>query len=145
METKELIQALRADAEWAHANEWETPITLGDHLDAAADALAAYEDTGLTPEEINETISRFERFLVEMTGGRMSKYNYTLDAMISVANDYQQSACDECGDRQELAALKEAAERIVLMWDNCYIEPYSADVKDYIERMRKAIKEADHE
>ena len=41
METKELIPALRADAEWAHANEWETPITLGDHLDAAADALAA--------------------------------------------------------------------------------------------------------
>ena len=52
METKELIQALRTDAEWAHANEWETPITLGDHLDAAADALAAYEDTGLTPEKI---------------------------------------------------------------------------------------------
>ena len=41
MESKELIQALRADAEWAHANEWETPITLSDHLDAAADALAA--------------------------------------------------------------------------------------------------------
>ena len=41
MENKELIQALRSDADWAHANEWETPITLGDHLDAAADALAA--------------------------------------------------------------------------------------------------------
>ena len=41
METKELIPALRLDAEWAYANEWETPITLGDHLDAAADALAA--------------------------------------------------------------------------------------------------------
>ena len=41
MEIKELIPALRADAEWAHANEWETPIALGDHLDAAADALAA--------------------------------------------------------------------------------------------------------
>ena len=40
METKELIPALRLDAEWAHANEWETPIMLGDHLDAAADALA---------------------------------------------------------------------------------------------------------
>ena len=37
----ELIQALKEDAEWAHANEWETPITLGDHLDAAADALEA--------------------------------------------------------------------------------------------------------
>ena len=40
MEIKELIQELRSDAEWAHANEWETPITLGDNLDAAADALA---------------------------------------------------------------------------------------------------------
>ena len=35
----ELIKALKEDAEWAHANEWETPITLGDHLDAAAAAL----------------------------------------------------------------------------------------------------------
>ena len=37
----ELIKALKEDAEWAHANEWETPITLGDHLDAACDALEA--------------------------------------------------------------------------------------------------------
>ena len=50
MESKELIPALRLDAEWAHANEWETPITLGDHLDAAADALAAYEDLGTVEE-----------------------------------------------------------------------------------------------
>ena len=50
METKELIPALRLDAEWAHANEWETPIMLGDHLDAAADALAAYEDLGTVEE-----------------------------------------------------------------------------------------------
>ena len=50
MKTKELIQALRLDAEWAHANEWETPIMLGDHLDAAADALAAYEDLGTVEE-----------------------------------------------------------------------------------------------
>ena len=40
----ELIKALREDAEWAHANEWETPITLGDHLDAAADALEAADN-----------------------------------------------------------------------------------------------------
>ena len=43
MENAELINALKEDAEWAHANEWETPITLGDHLDAAADALEAAE------------------------------------------------------------------------------------------------------
>ena len=41
MQNEELIKALREDAEWAHANEWETPITLGDHLDAAADRLEA--------------------------------------------------------------------------------------------------------
>ena len=41
MENAELVKALKEDAEWAHANEWETPITLGDHLDAAADALEA--------------------------------------------------------------------------------------------------------
>ena len=39
MENAELIKALKEDAEWAHANEWETPLTLGNHLDAAADAL----------------------------------------------------------------------------------------------------------
>ena len=41
MENAELIKALKEDAEWAHGNEWETPITLGDHLDAAAAALEA--------------------------------------------------------------------------------------------------------
>ena len=41
MQNEELIQSLRSDAEWAHGNEWETPITLGDHLDAAIDALEA--------------------------------------------------------------------------------------------------------
>ena len=41
MQNEELIAALRSDAEWADANEWETPITLGDHLDAAADRLEA--------------------------------------------------------------------------------------------------------
>ena len=40
MSNQELIQALREHAEWARANEWETPITLGDDLVAAADRLA---------------------------------------------------------------------------------------------------------
>ena len=34
-----LIVALREDAEWAQANEWETPITLSEHLDEAADLI----------------------------------------------------------------------------------------------------------
>jgi len=53
----ELIKALREDAEWAHANEWETPITLGDHLDAAADRLEAADKR----EEAQRWISVKER------------------------------------------------------------------------------------
>ena len=35
----ELIKSLREEAEWAEANEWETPIMLSDHLTQAADAI----------------------------------------------------------------------------------------------------------
>lgn len=40
MSDQELIQALREHAEWQRGNEWETPITLGDDLVAAADRIA---------------------------------------------------------------------------------------------------------
>ena len=36
-----LVNALREHAEWARANEWETPITLGDDLAEAADRIEA--------------------------------------------------------------------------------------------------------
>ena len=39
MNNQELVNALREHAEWARANEWETPITLGDDLTEAADRL----------------------------------------------------------------------------------------------------------
>ena len=39
MKDQELVNALREHAEWARANEWETPITLGDDLAEAADQL----------------------------------------------------------------------------------------------------------
>ena len=40
MRDKNLVNALREHAEWARANEWETPITLGDNLTEAADRIA---------------------------------------------------------------------------------------------------------
>ena len=39
MTNKEIVKTLREYAEWATANEWETPITLGDDLSAAADLI----------------------------------------------------------------------------------------------------------
>ena len=41
MNDQDLVNALREHAEWARANEWETPITLGDDLTEAADRIDA--------------------------------------------------------------------------------------------------------
>lgn len=41
MNDQDLVNALREHAEWAQANEWETPITLGDDLAEAADRIEA--------------------------------------------------------------------------------------------------------
>lgn len=38
---QDLVNAMREHAEWARANEWETPITLGDDLAEAADRIEA--------------------------------------------------------------------------------------------------------
>lgn len=43
MKTERLLAALREQAEWAAGNEWETPITLGDDLTAAADLIEAQQ------------------------------------------------------------------------------------------------------
>ena len=39
MTHEKIVAALREHAEWAAGNEWETPITLGDDLSAAADLI----------------------------------------------------------------------------------------------------------
>lgn len=91
-----------------HGEAWYSGGTPADRLHRLAD----YEDLELTPEEIEQTMLRFSSFLMEMTGGRMSKTNYTVQAMISEANDYFESVCDECSDRQELAEIKKELEKV---------------------------------
>jgi hypothetical protein len=54
-----------------------------------------YEEVGFTPEEVMDVVKRFTSFLCEMTGGQMSKPNYTLEDMVAVADDYHQRICDE--------------------------------------------------
>ena len=72
------------------------------------DRLAAYEDIELMPEEIVATLMNYISFLSEMTGGRMSKTNYTVKAMISAANDHFQSICDECREDKHATELLDA-------------------------------------
>lgn len=92
MRDTNLVNALREHAAWAQANEWETPITLGDDLVEAADRIAnqsthiaalqkeieklrgqlkAYEDTKLTPEEVSALVKDWSdlRTIVGECGG----------------------------------------------------------------------------
>ena len=83
MQNEELIQSLRSDAEWAHANEWETPITLGDHLDAAADALerltaerdAAVEDMTAVLKRDSDDICAYCKNRIECKNEQCEKYS----------------------------------------------------------------------
>lgn len=57
---------------------------------------------------IDDLEYRFSVFLCEQTGGMMSKCNYTVEAMIAQANDYQMRICDEC--EYYLESVKRAEE-----------------------------------
>lgn len=81
-------------------------------FDKVFPTLYAYEDLEMTPEDIEKTLLNFSSFLCEMTGGRMSKTNYTVQAMVDEANDHFESVCDECSDRQELAEIKKELEKV---------------------------------
>lgn len=50
----------------------------------------------IAPDWFDDIEHRFSSFLSNQTGGRMSKTNYTVEAMIAEANDYQQRICEEC-------------------------------------------------
>ena len=69
--------------------------------------LHAYEELDMTPDDIEKTLLAFSSFLMEMTGGRMSKTNYTVQAMVAEANDHFERVCNDCFDRQELAKVEE--------------------------------------
>ena len=81
-------------------------------FDKVFPTLYAYEELELTPQEIEQQLTNFSSFLMEMTGSRMSKTNYTVQAMVSEANDYFESVCDECSDRQQLDELKKELEQV---------------------------------
>lgn len=47
------------------------------------------------PEYFDDMEERLSGLLCHVTGGLLSKTNYTLDGMIMAANDYQQRCCEE--------------------------------------------------
>lgn len=69
-EAKRIVEDLREHSECAHANEWETPITLGDDLDAAADMIVslseALADIGSACAKARESMDRAWKHWIDL-------------------------------------------------------------------------------
>lgn len=85
---KELVNNLREHADWAAANEWETPITLGDDLAQAAEAI--------------------ERLLSELERNRGCEYCYTDAKSNPFVGGY--NYCPMCGRKLKGEEHKEGIE-----------------------------------
>lgn len=75
----------------------------------AADALSTLQAEN---EEMQKQLNMFSEFLCYMTGGLLSKTNYTAQEMISAAEDYQQNVCGECDLRAENEKLRAELEQV---------------------------------
>lgn len=68
MTHEKIVAALREHAEWAAGNEWETPITLGDDLSAAADLIENQQREIEALRQANEGL-RFNLAALHGSGG----------------------------------------------------------------------------
>ena len=106
MDIEKLIEQYRQAAD-----KWEkrNPVTDTFDLrvqDTLRDAATALSTLQAENEEMQKKLNEFSEFLCHMTGGMLSKTNYTAQAMISAAEDYQQRVCDNyCDLRAELARV----------------------------------------
>ena len=75
----------------------------------AADAISTLQAEN---EEMQKQLNEFSEFLCHMTGGLLSKTNYTAQEMISAAEDYQQNVCGECDLRAENEKMRAELEQM---------------------------------
>ena len=89
-----------------------------DIIDLLLDAADAIEALHAENAEMEKQLNEFSEFLCRMTGNLLSKTNYTAQAMISAAEDYQQRVCDnDCDIRADLARVTAELNDIRAQWD----------------------------
>lgn len=111
--------------EWdENFNHWDYPFDKYFAQDVI-DRLAAYEDLGLTPEEITAQLNTYSSLLCEITNNRLSKTNYALDDILTVYNDVQSEECEQC----EAASCIALRKRL----DHILHSIYTVTVVDYID------------
>ena len=81
--------------------------TYGFKQEECRDAALAIETLRAENAEMEKQLGEFSEFLCHMTGNLLSTTNYTAQAMISAAEDYQQRVCDsDCELRAENEKLR---------------------------------------
>ena len=98
MDIEKLIERFEYDAK-----DWAGDPHIKKDLTEAATALSTLQDENA---EMQKQLNEFSEFLCRMTGNLLSKTNYTAQAMIEAAEDYQQRVCDDCDLRAELEQVK---------------------------------------
>ena len=86
--------------------------SLGYHSGLFDEAATALSTLQAENEEMQKQLNEFSEFLCHMTGGLLSKTNYTAQEMISAAEDYQQNVCGECDLRAENEKLRAELEQV---------------------------------
>ena len=102
MRDTNLVNALREHAEWARANEWETPITLGDDLVEAADRIANQNTHILAlQKEIEGLRSQNEQLreaaaLVAKESAELLERNYVMSIIADIRKAGKTWMCQYC-------------------------------------------------
>lgn len=102
------------------------------YLREAATALSTLQTEN---EEMQKQLNMFSEFLCHMTGGLLSKTNYTAQEMISAAEDYQQKVCWECDLWAENEKLRAELEQVKRERDAA-VEDVAAIIGD-VEEIRR--------
>ena len=63
-------------------------------------------------EEMQKHLNEFSEFLCHMTGGLLSKTNYTAQEIVTATEDYQQRVCGECDLPAENEKLRAELEKV---------------------------------
>lgn len=118
MDIEKMIEQFRTAAD-----KWEAghQIILTGELrvqDALRDAATALSTLQAENEEMQKQLNMFSEFLCYMTGGLLSKTNYTAQEMATAAEDYQQKVCGECDLRAENEKLRAELERVKKLYES---------------------------
>lgn len=96
------VKALREHAEWARANEWETPITLGDDLAEAADRIANQSThIAALQQEIDRLRGQNEQLreaaaLVAKESAELLERNYVMSIIADIRKAGKTWMCKYC-------------------------------------------------